>query len=128
MNITIVGAKVEKTNKTKNGEPLFSLILDCFTPVSSFQTIYLFTNKGRFLLKQNLPIVKFRDYDPSKKPTPGKIDYQAQLYNRLIEYIPALFPPVVKYLLKNDFIDKDSLSKNEPRLYHLALSSELKIF
>lgn len=122
MELRIKTIEVQRTEKTKDTESIYSAIANLSTPYGPVQTIFLFTQSGLFLLKQGRPLVKFRDFDKPCDHTynPGQTNYQGRLYNRIIERLGIIKTQVTAYLLKNGFIDASDLRKRDPRLYRAA--------
>lgn len=126
MDIKIASIEVQRTERTKNSEPIYSATATVSTPIGPLQAIFLFTQSGLFLLKHGRPLVRFKDYNKScdHKIHQGQTDYQALLYNRIIENLGELKTRIVSYLLTNDFIDAACLKAREPKLYVAAKQTD----
>ena len=126
MDIKITSIEVQKTDRMKDKEAIYSAIASVSSPIGPLQAVFLFTRSGLFLLKRGRPLVKFRDYNKScdHKIKPGETNYQALLYNRVIEQLGELKTRITAYLVNNDFIDLRCLQARDPKLYLAAKQTD----
>lgn len=124
MNIKITSIEVQRTEDTKDSEPLYSAIANLASNCGPFQALFLFTRTGVFLEKHGRPFVRVHDYNQSCNRTipEGQTNYQALLYNRMVERLGEVKTQVVAFLIHHEFIDPLSLRKRNPKLYRAAAS------
>lgn len=122
MNIKISSIEIQRTDKTKDSEPIYSAIVSLASNCGPLKALFLFTRSGVFLEKHGRPLVQFHDYNKScnREVPQGQTNYQALLYNRMIERLGEIKTQVTAYLVQKDFIDSLSLRKRNPRLYRAS--------